>query len=1020
MARITSYPSSVRVGLTYSIQATPDSGDTQLQWDRGAAYVTWVPLPSGGQNPTANPARFELDTKFLHKNIPSISITLIWRDSNNITRQTTVTIPVQHYTISISGPDNVNYGSSANYSASISPSTISGAVIQWNIDGINTVTGSSTSVSTGDPVITNGIIPTKTIRVNASYRIPNYIFDGLTKNVSVTPNPPNVALPSATIQGVNDVEQGQSFDVSVNPSGGTYDTIEYNYSVTPSNAGTFSDNTSKKTTFTASPRDSNTTARISCAITCRGTGTEAYDGTYATRTVTSSSFTITTNQAVAPDIDISGVKAVLKGETLNLEATPTGGIYNSLTYEWRVSTTKLGFAPEDLGNFSPTTTSTEREPGSTTFTADQVPENIPATITLTVTAERNNNGITTTDIKTFTRDFTILSERREATLDVVKIVGSPLAFFDTPQIYSIETSGDESYDELVYKWSVEPGYVGDFEDANAAIGKLNIETRQKLSSCIVCNVTARGTGDAAVANSEVTRRVTFIIRLLSSKDLDALSEGSWKEIPQPGIKYRLDPSTLPLIGEFRQNQNNLWKFMTTIESVDLDSDEINDTKSFWEDRKAGNNDTVLDPSFVGRTIKDLTFTQNRMVFLTTDSVVASFAGIHGLFWGASAEGTIPSDPIDLDIGNSVAANCLTSQGHNLWILTPEQQFALYPADVSGGWTPQNMRLDKMSQIAIELDLRIWSNGQIVCGGHPNGLLLDLSLDLRGVQPLDISARCPDLLNKPKLSPKEIKEGKIQWDGKTSEVIARCFLPSTNTQIALQRERPSEDYDRNTDILRTRLLITRQIRETFCWSYCLFQEIKETDVYEPNYEIMTITQHQENLYMLVREKDENGQFHIHLESLYLGDQDREEDCCDHRIIGEEHDEPTTYRSCVQFSAPVLYENAYGELTPTRNTNFNVKSYVIHFKPKEDEDFEFNVISTPNGRKPNITTYNNIALGYSKEPFLRRDVPEWDSFEVPCNYEAKFFNVCIESYSKIPFEILSGEWSALISGPERRRR
>ena len=828
-----------------------------------------------------------------------------------------------------------------------------------------------------------------------------------------------VKLPSVTITGVNDVEQGQSFDVSTTTSGGRYDTIEYNYSVSPSNAGTFADNTSAETTFTANPTSTDVTARISCTITVRGTGTNAENGDSATRTVTSSSFEVTTNQAVLPSIEITGIKAVLKGESLNLKATPTGGIYTRLVYEWRVSTLEVGFAPEDLGNFSPETSRiTSGNPATTTFTADQVPENIPATITLTVTAERENNGIVTTVSTELTRDFTILFERREATLDSVKIVGSPLAFFDTPQIYSIETSGDESYDTLEYEWSVEPIYVGDFEDANAAIAKLNIITKQKFSPCIVCSVTAKGTGDAAQADTEVTRKVTFIIRLLSSEELDALSEGVWKEIPQPGIPYKLNHDTLPLIGEFRTDEDNLWKFRSEIE----DLNENGGMRVFWEDRKAGNNDTVPDPSFVGRKIRDLTFTQNRLVFLTTDSVVASFAGIHGLFWGASAEGTIAADPIDLDIGNSVAADCLTSQGHNLWILTPEQQFALYPADVSGGWTPQNMRLDKMSQIAIELDLRIWSDGSLVCGGHPNGLLLDLSLDLRGIQPLDISARVSDLLSKPKLSPKEIKEEKYQWDGKTSEVIARCFLPSTNTQIALQRQKLPKNYDTtdpNRELLKTRLLITKQVRETFCWSHCSFER-KETDVYEFNYEIMTITQHQENLYMLVREKDENGQFHIHLESLYLGDQDREEDCCDHRIIGEEHDEPTTYRSCVQFSAPVLYENAYGELTPTRNTNFNVKSYVIHFKPKEDEDFEFNVISTPNGRKPNITTYNNIALGYSKEPFLRRDVPEWDSFEVPCNYEAKFFNVCIESYSKIPFEILSGEWSALISGPERRRR
>ena len=172
-------------------------------------------------------------------------------------------------------------------------------------------------------------------------------------------------------------------------------------------------------------------------------------------------------------------------------------------------------------------------------------------------------------------------------------------------------------------------------------------------------------------------------------------------------------------------------------------------------------------------------------------------------------------------------------------------------------------------------------------------------------------------------------------------------------------------------------------------------------------------------MLVRDRDGG----IHLESLYLGDQDNNEDCCDHRIIGEEHDEPTTYRSCIQFSAPVLFTNAYGELAPTKHTNFNVKSYTLHFRPKPDkgnDKFDFTVISTPNGRPPIPTTYNNTQFGFSEEEFLDSPIPEWDNIEIPCDYEAKFFNVCIESNSKIPFEILSGEWNASIFGPEQRRR
>lgn len=934
--------------------------------------------------------------------------------------------------VEITGPDSIRLGESGSYTLT-SPPSFAHTVV-WDVkrnnrpdsetSEIGTVSGSGTSSTV--TMNSNAVRIVSGQRITSSFYLEACVTYPDGKRYCgyklIYPSViPGASPPSATIQGVNSIEQGQSFDVSLNESGGRWDSIEYNYSVTPSNAGTFADNTLAKTTFTASPRDSNTTARISCAITVRGTGTNAYSGTYATRTVTSSEFTITTNQAVAPSIEVTGIKAVLKGQSLNLVATPTGGFYTRLIYEWGVTTTKAGFAPEDLGTFSPDTSRiTSGNPATTTFTADQVPENIPSTITLTVTAERDNNGIITRATTTFTRDFTILSERRAATLDVVKIVGSPIAFLDVPQIYSIETSGDESYDMLEYDWSVEPDYVGSFGDtASAAIGKLNITTKQKFSPCIVCNVTAKGSGDVALADTEVTRKVTFIFKLRSSEELDKLEGGSWKEIPQPGIPYKLNPDTLPLIAEHSQVEP--WKFSTEIE----DPNEETKKRTFWEDRQAGNKDTVPDPSFIGRKIRDFNFAQNRLVFLTTDSVIASFAGLHGLFWGASAEGTIAADPIDLDIGNSVAAETLVSQDKNQWILTPEQQFALYPADNSGGWTPQSVRIDRASSIPITLGVRVWSDGFQICGGHPNGLILDLVISGQGVQPLDVSARCPNLLNWPKLTEEEVNQGKYQWDEKKSEVIQRVFVPTTKHQVCLQRSIPlDKDYDRsdpNRELLRTRLLITRQVRDTFCWSNCSFEEYdderEEGDMYFFNYEIINITQHQEYLYMLVREQTDGG-FSLHLESLYLGDKDNVEDCCDHLVDGK----GTRFRACLQFSAPILYESAFGEAAPAKYTQFNIKSYTIHYKPKKDlvgKPFEFQVISRPNGREKVVETYNNRKLGYSDELFLTSPIPEFDSFTVLCDYDAKFFNVCIVSESEIPFEILGGEWNASISGPETRR-
>ena len=949
----------------------------------------------------------------------------------------------------INGPDEIKTRDEQRYDL-INPTSSSN--VEWSILPESAARSlEAESDSDGDYVI----VTANTIEVSDSGVVEELPFTlaatitGLTGNLiyvaqfrgKIIPDPPDIDPPAIEILGTKNVEQGQTLRPRVEiESGGTYDEVDYEWKVTPDFAGSFDDPTAKNPIFTAAhfdETDPHEGVCIHCNVTFRGTGESAYENAYRTIKTECPTFTITAHEADAPEITINGVYPVIQEGELNPTATLEKGVYDEvLRYTWSVE--NVDGSGIVLGTFDNINSPTP------TFTANDTLENIRGKIRLAVLVRRTytnpdnpSESTITTAIGVGEENFALLVNLLDPILnqnaDEIKIVGEPIPVGGIGE-FSVEITHKENiyefsaYDELEYEWSLINERIEDAKGTLTGINTpnptftANAEGNQELR----CKLTPVGIGRTASGRPDNKKKgtpifLTFNIEIFDTLKIDQLEIGTWREIPEPGIQYKLDSQTLPLIAEYKTHRTNSdsWVFSTEIE----DLNEETNRRTFWDNRKAGNKDTVPDPSFLTRKIKDLNFIQNRLVFLTTDSVVASFAGLHGLFWGASAQGTIPADPIDLDIGNSVAAECLTSQGPNLWILTPEQQYALYPASDAGGWSPESMRIDKMAQIEIELDLRIWSNGSLVCCGHPNNLILDLSLDIRAVQPLDISARVPDLLSRPRLTKTEKEEeGKYQWEKKTSEVIARCFLPSTNTQIALQRERPSEDYDRTKDILRTRLLITKQVRETFCWSHCSFER-KETDVYEFNYEIMTITQHQENLYMLVREKDENGQFHIHLESLYLGDQDREEDCCDHRIIGEEHDEPTTYRSCIQFSAPVLFTNAYGELAPTKHTNFNVKSYTLHFRPKTDkgnDNFYFNVISTPNGRPPITTTYNNTQFGFSEEEFLDSPIPEWDNIEIPCEYDAKFFNVCIESNSKIPFEILSGEWNASISGPEQRRR
>ena len=977
-----------------------------LGGDYNTVFNRWTVSPSaaGTLNSSASSATFTAgDTAHSR-------VTLTWTGTfgrpgattRTLTRSGTFAITKPVFTVN--GPDSINTGEFGTYTVTSSES-LAGAIVTWSTDppdvGTINSSGSACTITPDDIIVSSGIAATKPFSVIATVTSDGETFTPR-KTSSVIPNPPNVVLPTVAVSNVSNVEQGQTLTPTVTITGGVYDEVEHDWIVDPTTAGSFNDVKLEEPVFTANTFTSPQTFCIGNNLTFKGTGTKAYNNTFKETSPICNRYTITTNTAVAPSIELVGVKSVVQGDDISLTLNLTGGIYDpgAITYLWEVVSDEREVS---LGTFD------NPRVINPTFTGASTTQIRSGRIKCTVTVTRSFQGNTTTASVTESVDFKLLVERTFPILDKVRIVGEKGIAIGGIVQFSIEVSGNSIYDGLAYEWSVNNSIFGSFDDVANATPKFT--TKETGDPTITCRVLAVGTNSNAKVGLDPggrsRREVTYSLKIFNTEKVDTLTTGAWREIPEPGTPYILDKETLPIIAEYRQGEP--WQFGTEI----LDRG-TNTLRTFWDERPAGNLETVPNPSFIDRAIKDMNFTQNRLVFLTTDTVSTSFAGLHGLFFGASAQGTIPADPIDLDIGNSVAADCITSQGPNLWIFTPEQQFALYPADVSGGWTPENMRIDKMAQIAIELNLRIWSDGQIVCAGHPNGLLLDLSLDLRGIQPLDISARCPDLLNKPTLTREEIKQGKYQWK-KIDKVIARCFISATQTQIALQR---SKEKDELTNLYPTRLLITRQVGETFCWSHCSFEEYDKTETAQWSFkhEIMSITQHQENLYLLVKDED-NG---IHLESLYLGDNDIDEDCCDHRGAEKE----ITFTSCLRFSAPVFFENSFGQLAPVKHTQFQCKSYTIHYKPKLDKDdkqFDFDVISIPNGcREPVIQKVNNRKLGFKKEDFLESPLPEFDSITIPCDYEARFFNICVISRSQIPFEILGGEWNCYISGPEERRR
>lgn len=116
-----------------------------------------------------------------------------------------------------------------------------------------------------------------------------------------------------------------------------------------------------------------------------------------------------------------------------------------------------------------------------------------------------------------------------------------------------------------------------------------------------------------------------------------MGRGGWVETVKWGDDVTLNKDTMPVV--LKINTDNI-----TVETID------------WKGRLAGDKKTNPSPSFVGKTIKDIFFYNNRLGFITDDNVIMSEAGEYFNFYQTTALALLDSDPIDVAVsGTKVSA-----------------------------------------------------------------------------------------------------------------------------------------------------------------------------------------------------------------------------------------------------------------------------------------------------------------------------------------------------------------------------
>jgi hypothetical protein len=141
-------------------------------------------------------------------------------------------------------------------------------------------------------------------------------------------------------------------------------------------------------------------------------------------------------------------------------------------------------------------------------------------------------------------------------------------------------------------------------------------------------------------------------------------KGTWEETVAPNVSKGLTASTMP--HELVNTALNTFEFRPIV----------------YEERLVGDDITNEHPSFVGKTIQQAFFHNNRLGFLTGDNVSMSQSGEFYNFYNVSALTQADNDPVDISCSSLRPAvlHSVLPAAQGLVLFSKSQQFLLYSDD----------------------------------------------------------------------------------------------------------------------------------------------------------------------------------------------------------------------------------------------------------------------------------------------------------------------------------------------------
>ena len=197
------------------------------------------------------------------------------------------------------------------------------------------------------------------------------------------------------------------------------------------------------------------------------------------------------------------------------------------------------------------------------------------------------------------------------------------------------------------------------------------------------------------------------LKFITRDEAVSFGDGTWQETAAPGIQYRLDENTMPLV--IRREADKLLFVGPAdgaLENITVGGDTFEYQFPEWAERTAGDEDTVPTPTFVGYPIKDHVLFRSRYIVIGGESIVASTVDDIFNFFNKTALQVLETDPIDVRAASetSISLNWILPVDESLLVFSAKSQFRLQAADADV-LTPRTAIVLRLSNIDMNAALR---------------------------------------------------------------------------------------------------------------------------------------------------------------------------------------------------------------------------------------------------------------------------------------------------------------------------